>query len=464
MFYITQAVIFGLFGRSSAVAIASQAAISALVLGWVASLVRCRVGWLAGLAAGVTALASPVLMMQLGEVMVETFLALWLLSAALSWAAFAARPGAGRAAVFAVCAIGAIMTKGNGLALALLPLLHAALVRDARSLLDRRAWVAAAAIGAMTLPWYLFTYRMAATGFNFGWGWHYTATALPAFAKFFGSAVGVIGCIGFVAGAIGAVRPRHGSADHPLAALVALVLLIMLLCAIVPADIVPRYVVCVVPATMAVAAVGLERLLRPMAEHLRGYSGVVVAGLLLLNAATLVSAPHVTPFGTGVVARRILHAEKFNPLLLVAGSTRAEGALIATFAEADRDRRYFVLRGTQVLSSSTFMGNQYMPRFAESSDLERWLADAGIGWVVVDDSPSGAAMEHNRQVLAIAASRPAGWDLVESHRTAEGEMRLYRLSKAMPSAQQMSVALQRVAPTTTVSYGSSSVGLGQRTN
>jgi 4-amino-4-deoxy-L-arabinose transferase-like glycosyltransferase len=196
MFYVVQAGIFGLFGRSSVVAIASQAAISALMLGWVANLVHHRVGWLAGLAAGVAVLASPVLMAQLNEVLIDSFLALWLLGAALSWAAFATRPTAGRAVVFAVCAIGAIMTKGNGLALVLLPLLHAALVRDARSLLDRLAWVAAAIIGAITLPWYLLTYRMAAFGFNYAWGWNYTAQALPAYAGFLVAAIGAIGVVG----------------------------------------------------------------------------------------------------------------------------------------------------------------------------------------------------------------------------------------------------------------------------
>jgi hypothetical protein len=66
--------------------------------------------------------------------------------------------------------------------------------------------------------------------------------------------------------------------------------------------------------------------------------------------------------------------------------------------------------------------------------------------VVVDDSPDGALLEHDRQVLAIAASRPAGWDLVGSHRTAEGEIRLYRLAGATPSAAQISDALQRERP------------------
>jgi hypothetical protein len=446
MFYVVQAGIMGLFGRSGAVAIASEAAIAALALGWVASFVRRRVGWLAGLAAGAAALASPELMAQLNQVLIDIFLALWLLGAALSWAAFAARPGAGRAAVFTVCAIGAIMTKGSGLALALLPLLHAVLVRDARALLDRRAWLAAAVIGATTLPWYLLTYRMAATGFNYAWGWRYTVEALRAYVKFFVAAVGVIGAIGCAAGAIGAVRPRGGAADHPLAALVALVAVVMLFYAVVPADITSRYVVCVVPAAMVVAAVGVARLLRPLAGRLRGLSGVVVAALLLFNAATLMRVPHVTPFGADMVTGLVLHAENSNPLVLVAGSSATEGALIAAFAEADRDRRHYVIRATKVLSSSTFLGTQYALRFADTPDVERWLADAGIGWVVVDDSPDGALLEHDRQVLAIAASRPAGWDLVGSHRTAEGEIRLYRLAGATPSAAQISDALQRERP------------------
>jgi hypothetical protein len=204
--------------------------------------------------------------------------------------------------------------------------------------------------------------------------------------------------------------------------------------------------ICVVPAAVVVASVGLARLLRPLAGLLRGQSGTVVAALLLFDAAILLRVPHVTPFGADMVAKLVLHAETFNPLVLVAGSGRAEGALIAAFAEADLSRRHFVIRGTQVLSGSSFMGTQYVPRFADTSGIERWLADAGIGWMVVDDSPGGAAMEHNRQVLAIAASKPAGWDLVESHRTADGEIRVYRLFKAMPSAAQISDALQRVKP------------------
>jgi hypothetical protein len=94
------------------------------------------------------------------------------------------------------------------------------------------------------------------------------------------------------------------------------------------------------------------------------------------------------------------------------------------------------------------MGEQYALRFADPASLEGWLADAGIGWLVVDDSPAGMGMQHNRQVLATAAGAPAGWKLVDTHRTADGEMRLYQLSSTMPSATQMRNALQRVRPST----------------
>jgi 4-amino-4-deoxy-L-arabinose transferase-like glycosyltransferase len=448
VFYVMEAGLFGLCGRSAAVAIASEAAMAALVLGWVASLVRRRAGWLTGLATGVAALASPGLMAQLDQVMTDLFLALWLLGAALAWAAFAVRPSVGRVAVFAACAIGAIMTKGDGFLLALLPPLHAALTRDGGALLDRRTWLAVVAIGIASLPWYLLTYRMAATGFNYAWGWDYTLKSLPAFIGLLVEGIGMIGAAGLLAAAIGIVRPRRGLPDHPLAALVGLVVAAVLFHAIVPADIAARYMISVVPAAMIAAAIGLMGLLGPLAGRLRVPCGMIVAALLLIDAASIVRLPLVRPFGAEAVAAMIMQAESANPLVLVAGSGRAEGALIAAFAEADRARRFFVLRGTQVLSSSTFMGEQYALRFADPASLEGWLADAGIGWLVVDDSPAGMGMQHNRQVLATAAGAPAGWKLVDTHRTADGEMRLYQLSSTMPSATQMRNALQRVRPST----------------
>ena len=446
MFYIVQAAVFGLFGRSGATAMAFQAVIAGVACGWPAILVQRRLGWLTGLCAGLVVLASPVLLFLLDAVMLDTFLALWVLGAALTWSQFARRPGLGWAALFALCAIGAIMTKGNGFGLALLPLLHAAITRNTRPLLDWRAWLAAVAIAVVTVPWYAFTYRMAADGFNYAWGWDYTGRAIPAYARALVPSLGVIGLIGFVAGVVAAARRVDGDRDQMLASLAATVLAMALFQVVAPAYITPRYLVSLVPAAVAVSALGLAFLVRQVIPRLQRVGGPAVAFLLLVNAATILELPHVAPFGMDRVARLVLQAEGGNPLVLIAGSGRAEGALIAAFAELDPARTHYVLRGTQLLGTGNFMGTQYQERFADTDELVRWLDDSGIGWLVVDDSGDARELAANRQIDAILAAPRPGWDLVEDHQSAAGEVRLFRLPTALPTPAQVKDILQRLQP------------------
>ena len=449
-FYALQAAAFALAGRSSATAMALQAVVTGLACGGPAAVVRHRLGWAAGLTTGLAVLASPTLLFLLGAVMLDTALGLWLFAAALCWAAFARRPRIGWAVLFAVCAIATVLTKGNGIALALLPLLHAAITRDARPLLNWRAWLAAAAIGMVTAPWYLLTYKLAADGFNYAWGWDYTGRALPAYAAGSLATLGAIGLVGFAAGLLRAIRRVDASTpDHTLAALASAVLALLLFQIAVPTDITPRYLVAMVPCAMVVAAIGTADLVRLFSARLQWsqlarMSGAVVAALLLLDCATILRPPHVAPFGMPTLARDVLQAGNDNPLVLVAGSTRAEGALIAAFAELDPARSHIVLRATQLLAAGNLMGTQYQTRFADAAEAGRWLADSGIGWLVLDTSAEAAAMAHNRQLLAVVDALPEGALVARLH-PASGEVRLYRLTVGPPTPAQIQVLLTRVA-------------------
>lgn len=447
LFYGVQAAFFALFGRSAAVAMALQAVIGGLAAGASATLVQYRLGWAAGLAAGVLVLASPALLFLLDAVMLDTFLALWVFGAAMCWAWFARRPGGGAATCFAVCAIGAIMTKGNGFALALLPPLHALWTRDARPLLDRRAWFAAIAVAVATLPWYVLTYRMAAGGFNYAWGWDYTGRALPAYLGAVLPTLGAIGVAGFCIGAVRAAWPRPGVPDHLLVALSCTTVAMLLFQAIVPADITPRYLVAFVPAAVVVVADGLAVALRRLVPGRGGAAsfGTMVALLLLANAAMIVRLPHVAPFGMDAVARRILDSPDANGLVLVAGSARAEGALIAAFAVRDPACTHYVLRASQMLATSNFMGSRYAARFDDAGAVARWLGSSGIGWLVLDESPDAAKWLHDRQLAAVAGSA-SGWRLVDQHPTADGTLRLYRLPAETPTPEQRRALLAAVTP------------------
>lgn len=447
LFYVLQAAVFAVAGRSGAAVLGFQAVIAGLACAWPASLVQRRLGWLAGLGAGLFVLASPNLMFLIDAMMLDTALGVWIVAAALCWARFAARPRLVWALLFAAAASGAILTKGNGFALALLPPLHAALTRSLRPLLDWRAWLAAILVGAATLPWHLLTWHMTADGFVFAWGWDYTSHALPAYAAGLVETIGAVGIAGFAAGVWHLARQggRAALQDQPATALASATLALLVFQLVAPADVAPRYLVALVPAAAVPIALGIASLLRLTPLRPAALAGAT-ALVLVVGAAAMARPPHLSAYGIPALVGQILEANGPNHFILAAGSSRAEGAVIADLAERDPGRRYYALRASQLLSQSGFMAQNYRLRFADAAAVRRWFDDSGIGWLVLDLSGEAATLPHNLHVAEVAAT--AGWKLVADVWGANGEVRLYRLQEAAPSPAQVQALLSRVMPNT----------------
>ncbi|MDQ2804394.1 MAG: hypothetical protein M3Y41_17570, partial [Pseudomonadota bacterium] len=166
---------------------------------------------------------------------------------------------------------------------------------------------------------------------------------------------------------------------------------------------------------------------------------------LLVGAALIVRPPHISPFGMRPLARDVLASGNPNPLVLVVGETRAEGALIAAFAELDRGDIHYVLRGTQMLASGGFMAQGYATRYPDAAAVGQWLTTSGIGWLVLQTGPGAAVMAHDRQVervIAASGLHPAATEGVPG----AGAVLLYRLSTTPPTPAQMAALLARVMP------------------
>jgi len=445
LFYAMQAVVFAVVGRSGAAALGFQAVIAGLACAWPASLVQHRLGYAAGLTTGLFVLASPNLLFLLDAVMVDTLLGVMVLAAALCWARFAAVRHLGWAVLFAAVSSAAILLKGNGFSLALLPLLYVAITRDPRPVLDWRAWFAAALVAAAVLPWYVLTWAMAADGFNYRLGWDYTSHALPVYTVAIVQTLGIVGLVGFAACVWRLLWKDKGVKDPTLTALVAAALALFLFQLVVPADTTARYLVALVPSAALPIVMGLAALLGLVL--LRCWAVRAATALLVLaGAAAIFVPPRISPYGMGILAERVMHAEDPNQLVLVAGSPRAEGALIAAFDEQDVMRAHYILRATQMLASGGFMAQGYATRFPDIATVRQWLDQSGIGWLVLDISNEAATYAHNRQVADAAAS--SGWQLVERHPASGGEVRLYRLSTEIPTPAQITALLSRAAPNT----------------
>ena len=444
LFYPFQALAFAIGGRSVGTAMAVQALVAGGACGWAAWLVRRRLGWCARVAAGAAVLASPLLLFSVDLVLVDTALALWMTASALAWAGFARKPGLGRAILFAAMASGAILTKGNGIALALLPPFHALLTRNLGALRDRRAWVAAALVGLATGPWYVLTYRLAAAGFVYHWGWDYTRPAIPFYLRALLTCLGPFGLIGLLAGLVAIWR---GLRDQTMAACGALVLALLMFQMLAPADLTGRYLIPLVPAGMILGAAGLAALWQA-APALRRHApaGLAVGVLLVADAALLWRTPHVTPYGMDAVVQQIEAARGANRLVLAAGNDHAEGALIAAFAVHDSTQRYYVLRGSQLLAETNFMGSAYRARFTHAAALAAWLRGSGIGWLVMARPSGRPKMRHDRELLHVLTGHDVGARLVYRAQEPRGTVMLYRLDRSAPSPAQTAALLRRAAP------------------
>jgi hypothetical protein len=64
------------------------------------------------------------------------------------------------------------------------------------------------------------------------------------------------------------------------------------------------------------------------------------------------------------------------------------------------------LRASKLLSSSSFMGNGYRPRFDRPAQMKAWLLRNRIGWIVIDTSADSMRYSHNRMLFSLLLADP----------------------------------------------------------
>jgi 4-amino-4-deoxy-L-arabinose transferase-like glycosyltransferase len=424
--------------------IASAAAAAAAVL------VGRRVGPeapgpLVGAVAGLALLVSPDVLRQVDTVMLDTFQAVLILLATLSWAAYA---GTGRtrwSVLFGMSAGAAILTNGSAYGLALLPILYIALTGRFTLLANWRTWLSAIIVLVATVPWFAMTYRITSDGLVYSWGLAYTELATVGFTQAAWHVFGVIGVTAFLLGTIVAAwRAWRGQRDETVLACAATAIALFVLHLVAPADIQSRYLIAIAPEVVVVAAAGLAGLAtgtgRPLAP-----ASVVVSGLLL-NAALTFQWPPASPRTMNQVAREIIASPGSAPLVLVASSSYGEGALVAAFAAFDPAHDHYVVRASKALAKSNFLGSDYQARFHTADEVQQWIEANHISWLVLDERPGSMEMLHDRQLTTLAGSNKPQWRLVSEQQRPSGLVRVFRLTGAPPSPAEIAAVLSQVAP------------------
>jgi len=283
--------------------------------------------------------------------------ALMVALAAIAWVRASDKPGWVRMLVFAAFAAACPLVKGNGALIALVPAIDIALTGRWRLLKLPALWVAALATLAVVAPWYWISFRISAGGFNYAPGLEYAGLAITANAQAIYANLG-IGGLGLAligaASAFGALRPQETRVAR---LAVAVVLATLVFQSIVPAALEPRYITPLLPWLTILAGLGLVTLWR--AGRVQRFAGGALGALAVVPAILGLWALSPKPdIGAPGLARTMARA---GGLWLVDGRAGGEGALIAEAAYLDNgEKRIWVSRASQWLSSSDFMGRDYV--------------------------------------------------------------------------------------------------------
>lgn len=327
--------------------------------------------------------------------------------AAIAWFKASERSGLGRYLLFGALAAFATLTKGNGALVMLVPALDILMAERWRQLADWRLWVAAVATLLVVAPWYYVSFKIAAGGFNYAPGPAYAWLSL----RTDGAAIlANLGWFGIALALFGAVAGWRSEAARPITRLsIAVIVATLVFQAAIPVAVEDRYILPAMPWLVVLITIGLLAFAR---LHRLAPITAALLGLAVLapTIVTLATARPKLDIAAPAISRWMGHEPG---IWMIDGSARAEGAVIAEAAYADDGRReMWMVRATQWLSTSDFMGRSYQLSVHSPAEARAVLDRLGVrGVVSIADRPQ-LAYPHS-SLLRAAVERPGFGESVQ---------------------------------------------------
>jgi hypothetical protein len=332
-------------------------------------------------------------------IMADLLLVVLSLMASLALLKFLQSGRARDALFFGVWAAGAILTKGSGVGLALLPPLALLFAGKGGLLFSRALWLAPVPVILFALPWMLFTMGITSEGMQDSGISDWVKLTVPFYGQAMVREVGWAG-LAVIAGAavLSGFRGvfRRSAASDGEAVLWALLLCGLAIPLLVPSGLDNRYLMPVIPSILLLGSAGLRALGRfPMGKW-QPLVIVLFAFIVLAESARPVLKLYT---GASETIRLVIGLEtakeKSGDLLqlLVVSNAAGEGAIIAAAALEPDFPGLQVVRGSKFLASSDWMGRGYQVAFQTPAELTELLRDKGIRYVVIDE-PGEDAPEH----------------------------------------------------------------------
>ena len=334
--YIVQALWMLLFSPSRTSVFAELALTTAFLAYAVYLQMRRSFGWNAGLLAGFLTICIPLVQTYMDEEMADTLLTLLCFWSAVYLGRYIESERWQDSAWFGVFFALAVLTKGNGWLLALIPPVALLLTRRLRLFLRRSFWVSVLIVLALCVPWQLMTMQMADRGWA-GGSQPSVSYTLDALRRFFLILVQIPGPVlsGLIAIgiAVSVLAPmfRKAIASRP-AVMAALILAVWIFHSLVPAGVEDRKLIIAVPALVLFLFTGSFWL----ADHLplRGRlllwrrTAVAVLAIMVFSMQTF-AIPHRKHYGYTEAAEFLTsNPDLRTATIMVSSPSFGEGLLI----------------------------------------------------------------------------------------------------------------------------------------
>ncbi len=439
LFYILQSIWMMLFSASRA-SIRLEMAVTTALLGYSVYLEARRwFGWKTGFLAGLLTVALPLVQNYSDQEMAEGLLTLVCFWSVIYFARYVSSERMSDALLFGVFFSLAVLTKGSGWLLALVPPIVLVLTKRVRLMLKFSFWAPVALVSVICIPWQLMTMQLADRGWDGGAkpSLAYTAKALLEFLELFPGILGPV-FIAFLLAGIGALvllpfwRGRVSAAG---AGQFALLVSVWVFHSLVPAGVEDRKLVIAVPAMILLLLAGARYLadLLPRTSFLYGRRYALAAAVCAVSfLLTSFSIPKVPRYGFIDAARFLTSRSDFkNTTILVSSESIGEGLLISEVAMREPQPTDVILRGTKALAAVAWNGVDYHSTYSSPQQITGFLQGHDVHLVVMDTYPPQNHFAHNA-LLRRAINGDSRFRLLanfSSDKTGPaGEVQIYRFN------------------------------------
>jgi hypothetical protein len=419
LFYLIEGLWMLLFSPSRISIVLLSVLITAAFVVSAYEVLRRHFGHLPALTSALLLAFVPLVQKYAGMVLMDTLLAVLSFWAVLYFGRFLDTGSVRDSIKFGALACLAIITKGNGLDLALVPPIAVLLTRRFYLLRRSSFWLPAVMVSLVCLPWHLLTMHLMLPTFMDSAGLDFTKRTLSFYSllllKSVGPAILALMIVGFFARIVRPFAERLVEARWAAAA--AFVLSICIFHCTVPAGIEARYFIAALPPLFMFFVAGADYLARRLAIA-AVKPGWRLEFLILLAALvfawTSFAIPKKASYGLREAVKYLMSRPEFKDSLSLVSSETAsgEGIFISEVAMGGRRNEHAILRANKVLADDDWNLQQYKPRYPNARVLMGCLEQIPIRFIVLDMSAAPRHLEHHRQLLAIVRDRYDRWKLV----------------------------------------------------